>query len=365
MVTVDVAIIGGGAVGLAAARAIASPQRTVCLIDRHAKPGMETSTHNSGVIHAGIYYPAGSLKARLCVQGNRMLYEYCGARGIPHGRVGKLIVAEPAQLAQLEALAKCAAENGVERIEIVDPDFVRRHEPHIRPLPGIYSPNTGIVEAEALVRALAADCMDREVLMLPGTTLTNGEYDGRAFELRTDREVFEATVVVNAAGLYADEVSRGLGAEHFRIYPVRGEYAELVRSKRDRVNGLVYPLPDPAGHSLGTHLTKTTHGDVLLGPSARYQSGKNDYESDRRPLESFLQEARLLLPDIALDDLKLAGSGIRAKLHPPEQSFADFMIRPDTKLPALIQAAGIDSPGLTSCLAIGGMVADLTTRILS
>lgn len=223
MVSVDVAIVGGGVVGLAAARAIASADRTVCLLERHPRAGMETSTHNSGVIHAGIYYPPGTLKARLCVEGSRLLYEYCAARNVPHERIGKLILAEPAQTDVLDGLFRCGEANGADGLAQVDADFVKRREPHIRPMPGIYSPNTGIVEAESLVRALAADCQDRDVLMLPGTTLAGGEFTGRAYQLRTDREIFEARVVVNAAGLYADEVSHALGGEAFRIYPVRGD----------------------------------------------------------------------------------------------------------------------------------------------
>ena len=362
--TVDVAVIGGGVVGLATARAIAAPNLTVCLLERHPRPGMETSTHNSGVMHAGIYYPAGTLKARLCVDGLRRLYEYCEARRVPHARIGKLVLAEPSQLSTLDTLLKRGRENGAIDLQLVDEDFVKRREPHVRPLPGIYSPSTGIIEAEALVRALAADCGERGVIVLPGTSLRAAEPRGGSFELDTPHEKFHARVVVNAAGLFADVVSSILGGEAFRIYPVRGEYAVLTRSKSALVKALVYPLPPASGHSIGTHLTKTIGGDVLIGPTARYQLGKDDYEHDRLPVSAFVDEARPLLPGITADDLRLAGSGIRAKLHPPEDSFADFMIRRDRNQPNVIQVAGIDSPGLTSCLAIGEMAAELAREAL-
>jgi glycerol-3-phosphate dehydrogenase len=362
--TVDVAVIGGGVVGLATARALASPNVTVCLLERHPRLGMETSSHNSGVIHAGIYYPAGSLKARLCVDGLRRLYEYCEARRVPHARIGKLVLAEPSQRSTLAILLNRGRENGAIGLQLVDEDFVKRREPHVRPLPGIYSPSTGIIEAEALVRALAADCADREVMVLPGAALRAATKRDGGYELVTSHETFHARVVVNAAGLFADDVSKMLGGEIFRIFPVRGEYAVLTRSKSALVQALVYPLPPASGHSIGTHLTKTMAGDVLIGPTARYQSGKDDYEHDRLPVSAFLDEARHLLPGITADDLRLAGSGIRAKLHPPEESFADFMIRRDSHQTNLIQVAGIDSPGLTSCLAIGEMAAGLAREAL-
>jgi L-2-hydroxyglutarate oxidase LhgO len=351
-----IVVIGAGLVGLATAAALARRGRHVSVIERHARAGAETSTHNSGVIHAGLYYPAGSLKARLCVEGRERLYQFCDRAGVPHVRCGKLIVAAPGEESAIDGLFAQASANGARLVD-ADRAFVAAREPHVRAARAAWSPDTGWVEAEALVRALQIEVQKHDGIVLPGTPVEAIEPHGDRLTVVTPRERIDADAVVNAAGLWADDVSRLAGGDAFRIYPCRGEYAELTPSARGLVNGLVYPVPHASGHGLGVHLTKTMSGAVWVGPTIRYQDDKSDYERDRLPIGAFLDPVRALLPSIHLDQLRLGGTGIRAKAHPPTERFADFRIERDSRVPALVHAAGIDSPGLTSCLAIGERVA--------
>ncbi len=358
MADVDVAVIGGGVTGLASALALAKRGASVCLLEREARPGRATSTHNSGVIHAGLYYPTGSLKARLCIEGRDLLYQFCPAHRVPYARCGKLVVAaDDHDVQALAALFAKAHANGVSSVIEVDPAFVREKEPHVHAVAALWSPDTGIVEAEALVKALEHLCKDHDVAMVVGAPLIGADAHADGIELVTPHERILAHTVVNAAGLYADVVSAQLGAAAFTIYPCRGEYAELAPSQRHRVNGLVYPPPHASGAGLGVHLARTTWGSVTLGPTIHYQDSKDDYESGRLALDAFVEPAQRLLPWVTLKDLQPGGSGIRAKLHGPDTGFADFLIERDAVNSRVIQAAGIDSPGLTSSLAIGERVA--------
>ena len=373
----NIVIIGGGVVGCAIARALSARWSDVFLLEALPKLGMGASSRNSGVIHSGLYYPPGSLKAKLCLRGNQLTHEFCAAHGVPHRRIGKLVVASTSAGAEkLGALMQNGVANGVEGMRIVDRATIRAREPHVEGFQAIEVPSTGIVASEELVKAYARVASDQGANILTNARVEKLDPLPHGIRVVSAVGEIETKCLVNSAGLFADDVTAMLGSKmaRHRIYPVRGEYCELVRSKQDWIRGLVYPLPHPEGLSLGLHLTKTLWGNVLLGPTARYVKDKNDYESNREPVKDFVQHAKLLLPELEAEDLVPAYSGIRAKLVPPshssaelpkEKGIADFVIERDPEFPNVVQLIGIESPGLTSAPAIAEFVSEKVAEILS
>jgi L-2-hydroxyglutarate oxidase LhgO len=345
---------------------------------------MGASARNSGVIHSGLYYPTGSLKAKHCVRGNRLTYEFCATHKVAHRRTGKIVVASSIdEVTELHALMENGHANGVENLRILDAAAIRAREPHVAGVQAIEVPSTGIVESEDLVKACARIAANRGANLVTNARVERLEALGSTIRVTSAAGEIATRCLINSAGLYADEIAGLLGSKmvRHRIYPVRGEYCELVRSKQDWINGLVYPLPHSEGTSLGVHFTKTLAGNVWVGPTARYVDRKNDYEGEREPVEYFAKLAKSLLPEIEASDFVPAHSGIRAKLVPPpalrrsgEGSFVqkeyaastrDFIIERDPDFPLAIQLIGIESPGLTSALSIAEQVHEMVTEILN
>lgn len=364
-------IVGAGVVGCAIAAAAAERFAEVYLLEMLPKAGMLTSSRNSGVLHSGLYYAAGSRKGFHCLRGNRLLREFCQRHDVPWRPCGKLVVASaPDQVPGLEELARRGAANGVEGLELLDGAQARRHEPHLRVAAGLWVPSAGVLSAETLVRTLLRLATERGADFAPGTRLLGleagiGAQQGR-LRLRTSGGEFTSDLLINAAGLYADEVARMAGEERYTIYPVRGEYCHIHRRRREWVHGLIYPLPTPL--SLGIHVTRSVEDGLLLGPTARYVTCKDDYESDLLPREFFLEQGRHILPELELDDLTLAYSGLRPKLIPEHGSHdhsaaprpsGDFVAERDARHGNIVHLLGIESPGLTACLSLAQEAVEL------
>jgi len=371
----NILIIGGGVVGCAIAEAVSRHWQDVYLVEQFPKFGMATSTRNSGVIHSGIYYPGNSLKARLCVEGNRLVKQFCEQHQVPYRTTGKLVVAKDThEVEGLAALQQRGTENGVTGLRILDAGEIRKKEPHVQGFAALEVPSTGICSAEELVRAFARVAEQR------GANLVNYAKVKSLKPLRdlvrvglrigdekhSETETIEARCVINAAGLYADEVAQLLGPRPWKIYPVRGEYCEIRGPRAELIRSLVYPLPHHDGLSLGLHFTKTLWGTILLGPTAAYVDGKENYERDRIPVQEFVTDAKTMLPEIQEGDLQLAYTGLRPKLVPPGgKGIADFVIEPDSEFPQVIHLVGIESPGLTASPAIAEHVAKLVGEVLN
>ena len=364
---VDVVVIGAGVVGLAVARALALQGREVMVLEAADAIGTGTSSRNSEVIHAGIYYPQGSLKARLCVQGKSMLYTYCAERGIGHQRCGKLIVAtQAAQVPELQAIIAKAAANGVDDLALLSGEQARALEPQLACVAAVQSPSTGIVDSHALMLALLGDLENAGGLLALNSGL-NRAYpsvigsESAMVLVADDGTEIAARTVVNAAGLHAPALARrfeGLDARHVPpAYFAKGNYFTL--SGRSPFGRLIYPVPEAAG--LGVHLTIDLGGQAKFGPDVQWVDSAEDLVVDPARGDAFYAEVRKYWPALPDGALIPGYAGIRPKISGPGEAAADFVIQGPTDhgVRGLVNLFGIESPGLTSCLAIGAHVAAL------
>lgn len=364
MEEVHTLIIGGGVVGLACAAVVARRGEPVAILERNRRPGQETSARNSGVIHAGLYYPTGSLKARLCVAGRERIYARCARDAVPHRRCGKVLVAtDDAEVARLEAIARQALANGAE-VQMIDAAEVARRVPAVRAVAGLWSPSTGIVDVHALMDSYRHEAEGHGAMLVldHGVTDLVRRADGWYVTARTAAGAtaeIRATWLVNAAGLDASRIAALAGLDvdalDLRQKPCKGDYFTLAAKYTGLADHLVYPVPVHAG--LGVHITFDLAGRLMAGPDTEYV-GEPRYDVDPAKAAVFGAALRRYLPQITDDDLSPGYAGIRPKLQGPGEPVRDFVVEEASRhgAPQLVNLIGIESPGLTASEAIAETV---------
>ena len=357
----DIAIIGAGVVGMAIAREVATAGFDTLVLERHLGAGRETSSHNSQVIHAGIYYPPGSNKAQLCVAGNRMLYQFCHDYDVPHRRLEKLVVACTAdELPELEQLRATGTANGAPELEIVGGDQVKQLEPSIRACGALHSRTSGIVDVHELIKTLEGLATEHGAMVVYRSSVRCIEFDGTAYDVTTTGEAGEtdtlrARIIVNAAGLESDTIAKLAGLSCDPIHWCQGDYFSVSGPVSRSVNRLIYPVPGAKLTGLGIHITLDMAGRMLLGPDATYvQRGMNHYDVSEAKATHFHRAVTRYLPTLPLEALQPDSCGLRPKLQGPNDPWRDFYIEDENAAgrPGFINLMGIESPGLTASLAI-------------
>lgn len=393
----DLAVVGGGIVGLAVARELTlrRPGSSICVLEREEAIGTHQTGHNSGVIHAGVYYQPGSLKARLCVEGAREMYEYCQQRDIAHERAGKLIVAtDRSELDRLDELERRALANGVPGLRRVDAEEIAAIEPHTSGVAALHSPTTGIADFPAVARACAADVTSAGGVVATGCEVTGVAVHGRSLRLTHSRGVTEADHAVFCAGAWADRLAVAAGASPDpRIVPFRGAYLRLLPERRHLVRSLIYPVPDPSLPFLGVHLTKHIDGEVLVGPTALMVGARDAYRlATVRPRDladtlawpgtwrmlahwwrtglteirhaalrsAFVHAAARYVPELRPEDVRPSFAGVRAQALARDGKLVDDFVFSRTDRALHVRNA--PSPAATSALAIARHVADEAER---
>src|SRR5262245_11399646 len=360
----DAVVIGAGVVGLAVARALAMAGREVVVLEAEDAFGTHTSSRNSEVIHAGIYYPKGSLKALSCVAGKELLYEYCASHGVPHRRSGKLIVAtDEKQLGELEGIQKKAHANGVTDVVWMTKAQATALEPAVSCVAALYSPSTGIIDSHALMLAYLGEAEDRGAMLALKTSLKKVTLEKDRFTLHTSEMDVECRVLVNSAGLRAPTVARGIEGLPQTLIPkelyAKGNYYSL--SGRSPFSRLVYPVPEPGG--LGVHVTLDLAGQARFGPDVEWIEGidkEDTYSVDPRRAERFYAAIRRYWPALPDGALAPGYAGIRPKTAGPGEPAPDFVVHGPREhgVAGLVNLFGIESPGLTASLALAGLVLD-------
>jgi L-2-hydroxyglutarate oxidase LhgO len=366
---IDVAIIGAGVIGLATAHEIAKDKKQVFVLEKNRAFGLETSSRNSEVIHAGIYYPEDSLKARLCVEGKNLLYDLCDRHNIACKKCGKIIVAaDENETSWLEELCRQGRKNGVDDLELLSRTEVKKLEPSIEARAGLLSPSSGILDSRNLLSFLHNQAREKGAEFVFSTEVIGMERASAKYKVHIrDRDgisAFFAHVVVNCAGLNSDRIAElasiDIAKSGYELHYCKGEYFTLDSKYRNLITRLIYPTPEQAGH--GIHWRQALDSRVLLGPSAYYVEAI-DYSVDETHKEYFYSSAKRFFPFVELKDLAPESAGIRPKLQGPDEGFRDFVITDEEKVgfPGLINLIGIESPGLTAALAIGRFVGGMTS----
>ncbi len=369
MYQADITIIGAGVVGLAIAAHVASEDREVYVLEKNETFGLEASSRQSGVIHSGIYYPEGSLKAKMCIAGNTILYELCERYGIGHRRVGKLIVAtSDGEAGELPILLERGRNNGVKGLRILSKREMKELEPDVEGVAAILSPSTGIIDSYALMQYFIAKAQGRGVQIAYQTKVVGIEKAAGGYRVTVEDGgggfSFTTRIVINCAGLYCDKVAELAGIDTveagYSLHYCKGEYFSVGSGKSRLVKRLIYPVPPAKVTGVGIHVTFDLEGRMRLGPSIEYVDSI-DYAVDSRHKQLFYDSVRRFLPSIEYDDLEPEMAGIRPKLQRPGEDIKDFVIRDesDKGLPGFINLIGIESPGLTAAPAIAGYVCNL------
>lgn len=364
----DIIIIGAGVVGLAIAEAVATKNLRVAVLEKNDSFGRETSSRNSEVIHAGIYYPKDFLKSRLCLRGNRLLYDWCAKHQVAHKRIGKFIVAaNDEECAQLEHIKVTAHENGVEQLDYISAGELKSAEPEVKAAGGLFSPATGIIDTHGLMRSLLASAAGNDAIITYRSEVTGIEFDGRTWELEINCGEYRVgtKTLINSAGLHADSIAQMAGididATGYRIRPCKGNY--FTANPAPRIHHLIYPVPLKNNVGLGIHATLDLSGRVRFGPDSCYLADGNidDFTVDESLKPAFHESIQKYLPGVSMDALSPDMSGIRPKVQGPGDPMRDFIIREESGrgMPGLINLVGIESPGLTAGLAIGDYVREL------